>query len=145
MTVAEQIHKMGFRRWYERQLVVSHGYLVLAFLALIALLAGIEGMDYTRRSAGVYLVLACAAAAAGMLMLVAWRRFNVLLARAERFAGNAECPRCKAWGKFRVISAEQTDPDDSPETSRPHWIAVCCSRCGHDWQLGRPAPMSRTR
>jgi hypothetical protein len=136
MDIAEQIRRLGFRRWYERQLIVSHGYLVVAFLALIGLLAGIEGMDYLRRSIGFYLVVAVGAAAAGMLMFVAWRRFNVLLARAERFAENAECPRCKTWGKFRVIAAEPGGDDDPPEAGRPHWVHVRCTVCANVWKLG---------
>jgi hypothetical protein len=136
MKVAEEIRKLGFRRWYERQLVVSHGYLVVAFLALILLLAGIEGMDYLRRSVGFYLLVAVGAAAAGTLMFIAWRRFNVLLARAELFAEHAECPRCKAWGKFLVIAAEPSAADDPPEAGRPHWIKVRCNVCGNEWKLG---------
>ena len=42
MEVAEYIHRHGFRRWYERQLIESHAYLALAFVALILLLSGIE-------------------------------------------------------------------------------------------------------
>lgn len=145
MKVAEEIRRLGFRRWYERQLVVSHGYLVVAFLALILLLAGIEGMDYLRRSVGFYLLVAVGAAAAGTLMFVAWRRFNVLLARAERFAESAECPRCKAWGKFRVIAAERAEDDDPPEAGRPHWLRVRCQRCGHCWDLGEPEARAARR
>jgi hypothetical protein len=136
MKVAEEIGRLGFRRWYERQLIVSHGYLVVAFLALIVLLAGIEGMDSLRRSAGFYLLVVVGAAAAGTLMFVAWRRFNVLLARAELFAERAECPHCKAWGKFQVIAAERTEDDDPPEAGRPHWLRVRCRLCGTDWDLG---------
>jgi hypothetical protein len=60
----------------------------------------------------------------------------VLLARAERFAERAECPRCKAWGKFQVISAEATAADDPPEAGRPRWVRVKCKQCGEDWRLG---------
>jgi hypothetical protein len=35
MQVTEYIHRYGFRRWYERQLIESHAYLALAFVALI--------------------------------------------------------------------------------------------------------------
>jgi hypothetical protein len=136
MKVADEIRRLGFRRWYERQLAVSHAYLVAAFLALIALLAGIEAMGHLRRSAGFYLLVAVGAAAAGTLMFIAWRRFNVLLARAELFAENAECARCKAWGKFRVIAAEPSAADDPPEAGRPHWVKVKCTVCGNEWKLG---------
>ncbi|MEW5881607.1 MAG: hypothetical protein AB1761_14310 [Pseudomonadota bacterium] len=136
MNVAEDIRRLGFRRWYERQLVVSHAYLVAAFLALIALLSGIEAMGYLRRSAGFYVAVAVGAAVAGTLVFIAWRRFSVLLARAELFAEKAECPRCQAWGKFLVIAAESSAADDPPEAGRPRWIRVRCRVCGNDWKLG---------
>lgn len=136
MKVAEDIRRLGFRRWYERQLIESHAYLVTAFLALILLLAGIESLDYLKRSLLFYGVVIVAAAAAGTLMFIAWRRFITLLQRAELFAAGAECPQCKAWGAFEVIGAEAASDDDPVEAGRPHWIRVKCRKCGHDWRLG---------
>jgi phage FluMu protein Com len=136
MTVADEIGRRGFRRWYERQLIEAHAYLVTAFLALILLLAGIEALDHLRRSPAFYVVLIVAAAAAGMLMYVAWRRFITLLQRAELFAAAAECPRCKTWGLFEVIGAEQASDDEPVEAGRPHWLRVRCRKCGQDWRVG---------
>ncbi len=136
MSAANDIRRLGFRRWYERQLIESHVYLVAAFLALILLLAGIETLDTLRRSPLFYLIIIAAAAAAGLLCFVAWRRFNVLLARAELFAGNAQCARCNAWGRFEVIAEERSSDDDPPEACRPHWLRVKCRQCGNDWRLG---------
>ncbi len=136
MTVADEIGRRGFRRWYERQLIEAHAYLVTAFLALILLLAGIEALDHLRRSPAFYVVLIVAAAASGMLMYVAWRRFITLLQRAELFAAAAECPRCKTWGLFEVIGAEQASDDEPVEAGRPHWLRVRCRKCGQDWRVG---------
>lgn len=136
MTVADEIGRRGFRRWYERQLIEAHAYLVTAFLALILLLAGIEALDHLRRSPAFYVVLIVAAAAAGMLMYVAWRRFLTLLQRAELFAAAAECPRCKTWGLFEVIGAEAASDDEPVEAGRPHWLRVRCRKCGQDWRVG---------
>lgn len=136
MKVANDISRLGFRRWYERQLVESHVYLVAAFFGLILLLAGYEVLDFARRSPAFYLVVFLVAAAAGAGMVVAWKRFTVLLARAEQFASAAACPSCGEWGKFRVLAAEAESPDDPPEAGRPHWVRVKCSKCGKDWQLG---------
>jgi hypothetical protein len=136
MKLAEDIRRLGFRRWYERQLVESHAYLVTAFLALILLLAGIESLDYLKRSLLFYGVVIVAAAAAGTLTFIAWRRFITLLQRAELFAGGAECTQCKAWGAFEVIGAEAAGDDEPVEAGRPHWIRVKCRKCGHDWRLG---------
>jgi phage FluMu protein Com len=136
MKVVDDIRRLGFRRWYERQLIESHAYLVTAFLALILLLAGIESLGYLKGSLAFYAAVIVAAAAAGTLMFVAWRRFITLLNRAELFAGNAECPRCKAWGKFEVIGAEAASEDDPVEAGRPHWVRVKCRKCGQDWRMG---------
>jgi hypothetical protein len=135
MQVADYIHRHGFRRWYERQLIESHAYLALAFVALILLLAGIEVMN-DAESALQYVAVLFAAALGGTLMLVAWRRFTVLLTRAEQFGELATCKRCNAWGQFRVLGQETEPDDDPPEAGKPHWLRVCCKQCGNEWRLG---------
>jgi len=134
--IGEEIRRRGFRRWYERQLIESHAYLVTAFLSLILLLAGFEAMDELRGSTVYYLAVVAVAAAAGTLMWVAWQRFTALLARAELFAESAGCPRCQAWGRFEVLAAEEVGGDDPPEAGRPRWLRVRCRRCGEQWRLG---------
>ncbi len=139
MKIAEDMRRLGFRRWYERQLIESHAYLVTAFLALILMLAGIESLDYLRGSPMYYVAFIGGAAAAGMLMFITWRRFITLLGRAELFAAGADCPQCKLWGRFDVIGAEAVTDDDPVEAGRPHWVRVKCRRCGADWRLGAAA------
>jgi hypothetical protein len=134
--IGEEIRRRGFRRWYERQLIESHAYLVTAFLALILLLAGFEAMGELRGSPVYYAAIIGIAAGAGVLMWVAWQRFSVLLARAELFAESAACPRCRAWGKFEVLAAEAVADDDPPEAGRPHWLRVRCKRCAEQWRVG---------
>jgi hypothetical protein len=135
MQVADYIQRHGFRRWYERQLVESHAYLTLGFVALILLASGIEVLGDAKTGMN-YLAVLCAAALGGILMLVAWRRFTVLLARAEQFAEAATCGKCAAWGKFRVLGQELATEDDPPEAGRPHWLRVRCTQCGNEWRLG---------
>ncbi len=135
MQVAEYIHRHGFRRWYERQLIESHAYLALAFLALILLLSGLELLGDVR-TGGLHLGVLLAGALGGTLMLVAWRRFTVLLARAEHFAASAACAECGAWGQFKVLVEERATDDDPPEAGRPRWLRVRCARCGHPWRIG---------
>jgi hypothetical protein len=136
MEIGEQIRRRGFRRWYERQLVESHAYLLTAFLALILLLAGFETMGALRGSPLYYFAIVGVSGAAGVLMWVAWKRFTVLLARAELFANSAACPRCQAWGAFEVLAAEATGADDPPEAGRPHWLRVRCRKCSEQWRVG---------
>jgi hypothetical protein len=136
VNVAEDIRRLGFRRWYERQLIESFAYLVTAFLALIFLLAGYESLAQLRGTPLLYLVIFFGAAAAGGLVLLAWRRFNVLLARAEQFANAAECAGCKTWGRFEVVGADPARDDDPAESGRPQGLRVRCRQCGHGWKLG---------
>ena len=132
--VTRYIERHGFRRWYERQLIESHAYLALGFVALILLLSGLELLGNVE--AGIrYLFILIAAAAGGTLLVVAWRRFGVLLARAEHFGEAATCPQCKAWGKFKVLAQEASSADDPPEAGRPHWLRVQCTRCEAVWKL----------
>jgi len=138
MQVADYIHRHGFRRWYERQLIESHAYLALAFVALILLLSGIEVMGDGAVGPR-YLAMLCASALGGTLTFIAWRRFTVLLMRAEEFAEGATCSECAAWGKFRVLGQESAADDDPPEAGRPHWLRVRCTQCGHIWRLGAGA------
>jgi len=136
MRTADAIRKLGFRRWYERQLIESHAYLVLAFLALILLLAGVEGLDFGSKTSADHLLLLVVAAAAGVSTIVGWSRFRALLGRAESFASSAECPQCRAWGRFEVLAEERSAPDDPPEAGRPSWLRVRCRECGNGWRIG---------
>ena len=53
MQVTRYIERHGFRRWYERQLIESHAYLALGFVALILLLSGLELLSETLRAVSV--------------------------------------------------------------------------------------------
>lgn len=134
MQVTRYIERHGFRRWYERQLIESHAYLALGFVALILMLSGLELLRDAE--AGVrYATVLAAGAAGGTLLVVCWRRFSVLLARAEHFGEAATCPQCAAWGKFKVVAQESTSVDDPPEAGRPHWLNVQCKKCEANWRL----------
>ena len=134
MQVTRYIERHGFRHWYERQLIESHAYLALGFVALILLLSGVELLGDAE--AGIrYVIVLSTAAAGGMLLVVAWRRFGVLLTRAEHFAEAATCPQCKTWGKFQVVAQESSRAEDPPEAGRPHWLSVRCTKCEAVWKL----------
>lgn len=136
MNIAEDIRRRGFRRWYERQLTQGFAYLAMAFLALIALLAGYESLAQLPSTSLFYATLFIAVAGAGVLTLVAWRRFVTLVLRAEQFAHAAECPQCKLWGRFEVMAAEPGGEGEPLESGHPRWLRVRCRRCGQGWRLG---------
>ena len=81
MQTADLIRKRGFKKWYERQLIESHLYLVSCFLCMILVAAGIEEMSF--RAPGLkpvmMLVMILAGGAVG---LVSWQRYRTIMVAA---------------------------------------------------------------
>jgi Zn ribbon nucleic-acid-binding protein len=125
MHLSEAIKRHGYRKWYERQLTESHLNLVTAFLALIAAAACLEQMSsplpLSDKVVDVLGLLVCSA-------FMAWsiRRYFLSLTFAQAIDARAECPHCRAYGKFAVA-------DDHPRSV--HYVNVACKKCGHAWRL----------
>ena len=130
MSFDDALRKRGFRRWYERQLVEGHAYLVTGFLSLIMMAIALEVIEF-RESIANALVLAIVAAGGGGLAIFAWKQFTKLLSLAEAMAGQAVCSSCRAYAKFDVVEAR-----DSPEALTGRALVVCCRQCQHRWQMG---------
>jgi predicted Zn finger-like uncharacterized protein len=129
MPLADAIRKHGFTRWYERQLYESFAYLVTGFLALIMMAIALE-VSHFRESVAGFLMLVAVATGGGGLCVVAWIRFNRLLARAEYFAGQAHCPACKVYARFAVVSTRF-----APDTMDECALGVRCRKCAHEWTI----------
>jgi len=125
--LAEGIRSVGFKRWYERQLIESHVYFVTAFLSLIVIVAGLEGYNAgAQGSTRLYML----ALIAGGIVLCAWsfRRYQFMLARAVRAAERSTCSECAAYGVMDVVPrTEASNPAPS--------LMVRCRKCGHEWQM----------
>jgi hypothetical protein len=130
MSIDDAVRKRGFRRWYERQLIESHAYLVTGLLSLIMMAIALETIEF-RDSFANALVLAAIAAAGGLLAIFAWKQFNKLLFRAEALAGQAVCSACRAYAKFDVVEAH-----DSSEALTGRALRVRCRKCRHEWSMG---------
>lgn len=136
MTPAQGIGKFGFRRWYERELIEGHAFLVTGFLSLIVVAVSLEEIDW-RGSFGhvaymLTLIAACGAACVGAL-----RRYTFMLSRAERLGAQSSCPHCSTYGVVQVLAAS-----DGPSVGRAFfgisdnaWIRVRCKKCGHEWRM----------
>ena len=140
MSRAEGIRKFGFRRWYERQLIEGHAYLVTCFLCMILIAACVEG--FSLRAPGWQpLIMLALMLAGGFVCIASWRRYYVVLVRAEHTGEQSTCCECNTYGRFQVLepapangrsfirhlarSADQTDPR----------LKVCCRQCGHEWMI----------
>ena len=124
MKLSDGIRKHGFRKWYERELLQSHAHLLLTFFCVIGLFAAFEALGRFRslsdQLTDIVAILTCAA-----LGVWALRRYLHLLMHAEVTAHQADCPQCKAYGRFKLEG----------ESARDNSVQVCCNKCQHRWTI----------
>jgi hypothetical protein len=130
MTIDQAVRERGFRRWYERQLVESHAYLVTGLLSLFMMAIALEVIAF-RESIANAIVLAAIALAGGALTVFAWKQFHRLLFRAEALAGQAVCSQCRTYGRFEVLDAR-----DAMDSLTGRSFCVRCRKCQHEWRMG---------
>ena len=123
MRLDDAIRERGFRRWYERQLIDGHLWLVTGFLALIMMLIAIEVVPF-RSSAGALVLLTAIALAGGGVCLVAWRRFTRILFRAEHLGAQAVCPGLRHLRALRRRRRDRGAGVDRRLAPRPALPAV---------------------
>jgi len=124
MKLADGIRKHGFRKWYERELLQSHAHLLLTFLCVIGLFAAFEALGRFR-SLGDQVTDIVAIALCTGIGVWALRRYLRLLMHAEVTAHQADCPGCKAYGRFKLESENERDGS----------VQVCCTKCQHRWTI----------
>jgi hypothetical protein len=135
MTPAEGITKLGFRQWYERELIEGHAYLVTSFMSLILTAACLEQLDWRGSIAYVGLTV-CAVLLGAALCVGALRRYSFMLARAECFGAQSSCGQCKAYGVLKVTGADTAASTPSLFNQADNtWIRVQCKKCGHEWRM----------
>jgi hypothetical protein len=121
--LSDGIRRVGFRKWYERELLSSHAHLVLALLSMIGLVASMEAFSEVSLAEKVMdgiFVVACA-----VIGLWSLRRYLYLMMRAEGVAHQASCGDCGCYGRFKVVG-----PDLNPGETQ-----VCCNKCAHQWTI----------
>jgi hypothetical protein len=126
LDLAEGIRRIGFRRWYERQLLESHIYFVTAFLSLIVVVAGLEGFSAAAQASTRILMLALVVAG-GALCVWSFVRYQFMLARAVRAAERSTCSQCASYGMLDVV--QRSVPAAAPS------LTVRCRKCGHEWTI----------
>jgi Zn ribbon nucleic-acid-binding protein len=128
MQPGQAIRRLGFRRWYERQLFESFAWLATCLLSGVVFAAILEFVGFAGGGLSALLTL-LVLYVVGLMGVTAWRTFWRSLTRAQALAGSATCPQCAAYGLFQVTA--DADP-----------IAVRCERCGQQWRL-QQAPATR--
>ncbi len=136
MDTIARIRKLGFRKWYERQLIESHLYLTTCFLGIIAVASSIELFGGRKGPGGV--VVALAVGLGGVwVCLFCWERYKRIMMVAEHIGDNATCARCNAYARFTVIDAGRAlhaEPVDI-ENPKEVWLKVHCRKCGNEWTI----------
>jgi ABC-type nickel/cobalt efflux system permease component RcnA len=121
MTLGDGIRKFGFRKWYERVLIRSHLYLLMAILCTVGLLSVFE--VFSRANAADRAFDLMALLLFGIVGALSLRRYVYLLMHAENTANQAICPSCESYG-YLQINHEDT-----------HRLHVRCKRCQHRWPI----------
>lgn len=122
MTPAGAIGKLGFRRWYERQLYACHGWLVASLLSAFAFLALLEDLSMQALGLATALML-IAACAAGFIAWYALWRYLSMLVQAQHLSERSTCKHCGTYGHYRLVGAT------------PKSMSVICRKCDAEWTI----------
>jgi hypothetical protein len=136
MELADGIRKIGFRRWYERQLIESHLYLISGILCLVTVAASAEELNL--RTPAWETALRLGALLGGVVIcLWAFRRYLQMLAVAEYAAERSVCERCTTYRGLEVTAVDARGAwkhrEDGEGVLAP--VTVRCRQCGHEWTI----------
>ena len=124
MKLADGLRKHGFRKWYERELLQSHGHMALTFVCTIGVFGAFEALRGDRSATG-QLISVASLLLCGAVGLWALRRYLFLLAHAEGVANQANCPGCGTYARFKLLQADR-DNDR---------VRVGCKKCAQEWVI----------
>ena len=135
MELAEGIRKIGFRRWYERQLIESHLYLISGFMCLVTVLACLEGFSFRTPAWETFMRFAGMMAGAAICLWTV-RHYLEMLAVAEYVAERSVCEKCATYRGLElsgVVARGADTRNDGDEALPP--VGVRCRKCGHEWTI----------
>lgn len=122
--LVDGIQRLGFRKWYERELLKSHAHLTLTFLCAVAVFGAFEAAMHFR-SLQDQLIDAAAILVSAAIGVWALRRYLFLLMHAEYVANQADCPQCGTYARFKLVDGARDAGG----------VTVCCRDCAHSWSI----------
>jgi hypothetical protein len=128
MGTVEGIRKHGFRKWYERQLIEGHVYLVTMVLAMVAMACGYEVLSLEKTAFSLLFDGGIVAGGAAVAWY-SWRRYALAMTVAEHVGAQASCPGCKHYG-FRPVP-----PAEAGTFGQPTQLLAMCRHCGTRWPI----------
>jgi hypothetical protein len=133
MGLSEGIRKIGFRRWYERQLIESHLYLVTGFLCMVVVLACFEGFSL-RMPVWETLLRFVVMLAGGAICWWTLRRYLFMLNFALHAAERSVCGKCGTYSAIELSgTATHRFGTQDEEEAGPQTVGVRCRKCGNEW------------
>jgi hypothetical protein len=141
LDIVEGVRKLGFRKWYERQLIEAHAWLVTGFLLLILALALYEVRSDLAGAQPRFLLMA-GVLAAFIGCILSWLRYHRVLEATELAAELATCPHCGTYGRLRLVSSTPQSAaavEDNPLLEDLPHLRVRCRQCSGEWRLEPPA------
>jgi hypothetical protein len=132
---ADAIRRLGFKKWYERQLIESHVYLVTCILCLILAVTLLEGFSF--RAPGLQPLVGLALiGGGGWVGLFSLRRYGAIMTAAERLSQRSTCGGCGAYATFDILDAGGSDAQSpAGDATSTTWLRVRCRKCGHGWTM----------
>ena len=115
------IERLGFKRWYERQLMESHAWLVTCILCALAIAATLEVTGFRLTSFGGLVALGFVYIA-GLVCWHSLKRYRAIMAQAERLSEQSTCKACRAYAAFNIIAQHPR-------------MSVRCLKCAHEWTM----------
>jgi len=119
MEPARSIERLGFKRWYERQLIESHAWLVSCILCGLAIAATLEVTGFRLTSFAGFLALGFVYVA-GLLCWHSLKRYRAIMGEAERLSEQSTCKACRTYAAFSI-------------TAEHPRMSVRCLKCAHEW------------
>lgn len=131
------IARLGFRKWYESQLIYGHLALVTCVICMVAVAICLDQLTVPAPLPTSALLFGVVSAA----VIVGWKSwcyYHRVLTEAWRFGESAVCRKCETYGRFTVLTSGKTTPpatarDPNPESDA--WMNVACKKCGNTWRM----------
>lgn len=134
MEPAAGIRKLGFKRWFERELIESHVYLVTFFLCLVLVIALFEQLG-ARAGGFEHAFMYAAMLGGGATGIFSLNRYIAILFRALRLAERSTCKNCGAYARFSVLDSARGPAEDAADGRDEVWLKLRCTTCGHEWTM----------
>jgi hypothetical protein len=134
----DQVGKLGFQKWYEKQLRESHFWLVAAFTGLILLTIVFE-LFSAREIIVTVLVKVLILASGSAIGWHAFRKYSRSILLARSVGEVAICPPCH-YPSFSIVRREIPQANNMPvriaHDLNQDGLLVSCRRCHHKWRWG---------